>query len=802
MLPANSVLELALIFIPLLLIVGLRSIFLFRQYRSWITFAIRIFGFFVPIGLSIFLISIVTVILSVRSESQEFTPSKLIFLAIGSLLGCALAYLLGRKFEPSVVERLEKITRPSGRKETFTDIRTVQKDFVSLGEIDLEREFKFAMDQDHVFLGIDKNKQAITVSRAYWKQNHVQIMGPPGTGKGIQAAVTLAQSLRYGDAVFIFDPKNDEWAPSVFFDACKKASLPFRFVNLREAYPQLNPLSNASRDDVAEMLYSGLSLSRRGTDADFYRLDDRKAARIASSFVTDNPLTLIEMLRQTQQSVDVDLQRGAKSFFASLAEVAELECVKTRQGVDLSLALNQGGCVYIVGSMRNEPMIYLQKMLFIRILQLVEQQERSRRHCSIFLDEFKYLLSATTVNALGSVRDKGCNILLAHQSLGDFANCSADLSETAVRTTVLDTTPIKWLYRAADWETANWISNQTGQILVTTQRLTGMRNPELAETFSDSRTIGEAPRNLIDTNMVLSLPKQYAVCIGAGTPRLGRVSPLKVTKMKISVHEAPKVKDVQLDLLHRVSEQSTPKDQFEVIPTSIFELEPQRRLLYFLYSETWTTSKIIDKLLADLSPSDNDKFLQELDSKKLIRNFKLAHKVSSEEEIWGITKFGMHHVLENEQLAQERRIFNKRSVNPISLNHKIDIQELRLTAECNGWIEWESHIHKQINKRHEIIPDAIAKRADGVCVAIEVERTIKKASRYKTILVAHLNARKARRWDEIYYMSPNKTISNRIKRIFLDISEITYFGEIIQLNDEHKAPFRFFSYQDNWTKTP
>ena len=797
--PGNWLWNLALFSIPLLLAVGLRTAFLFRSYRSWITFSIRIFGSAVPVAISMLLATIIAAYSGTVAESNGIGSGTLAFLISGLLLGCAIAYLLGRNFEPRAVEFLERQTRRAGSSDALTDIRTVQKEFSSKEDIDLDTEIETAFDRDQVFLGVEHGQKPITIDRSYWKASHVQVMGPPGTGKGIQAAVTLTQSLKHGDAVFVFDPKSDEWAPSVFFDACRKLNVPFCFINLREPVPQLNPLTNATSNETAEMLYAALELGRRGTDADFYRLDDRKAARFAASLVESEDLTLLEMLRQSQQRIDPELLQGAKSFFAALTEVAELNCVKTREGLDLASPLREGGCVYIIGSMRNEPLIYLQKMLFVRIVQIIEQNVSSR-HCSIFLDEFKYLLSAAAVNALGSIRDKGCNILLAHQSLGDFASCAADISEAAVRATVLDTTPIKWLYRASDWETANWISKQTGQILASAQQLTAVRNPELSETILDSRSISETPRNLIDTNTILSLPRQFAVCIGAGTPRLARIRAIKVRKQVIGIKAAPLVSDDQLNLLKRIPQEPIAEDQAENIQGSIFDRGPERRLLLFLYAETWTSLKIITQLLDECTQSEVSQLLTKLAAERLIRNHKAVSGKSELEEIWGISKFGMHQVLENEQITDERPIFYKSAVNPISMRHRLDIQNLRIASERGGWSGWESHFHKRINRKHDIYPDAVAVRPDGVRVAIEVERTVKQESRYRSILIAHLNARKLRRWDEIYYLSPTAKISKRLKRIFLDISEVQYMEKVIALGDEHKKPFRFYSYDQNWMR--
>ena len=497
--------------------------------------------------------------------------------------------------------------------------------------------------------------------------------------------------------------------------------------------------------------------------------------------------------------VDRDLLNGAKAFFTAIEEVGELACIQTRAGVDLSAPLRDGGCIYIVGSVRNDPIVILQKMLFVRIIQIIERTRNRNRHCSIFLDEFKYLLSATSVNALGAIRDKGCNILLAHQSLGDFANCGSDLSENGVRTTILDTTPIKWLYRPSDKDTASWISNQTGRILVSTQKSNTVRNLELSESLSASRSVGETERNLYDVNTIMSLPKGCAVCIGTGLPKLAMATALPVQKVELYPELAKLAIGESMDLLERIPMSAISKTHEESQHMSLFDRMPKDRLLYFLYEETWTHIDIIIQLLNDVSSEQIEKILKEQSESKLIRNYQFSVGFSSTEQLWGISKRGVSLVQETDGNSESRPVFYKSSVNRTSMNHQLDIQRLRLIAERNGWRDWKKSGRDSVKERGEVYPDAVAVRPDHSRIAIEVERTIKGYDRYTGILVAHLIARKNRKWDEIYYFSPDAKMSQQLERIFSEIGEASHLGEVLKINDAHRAPFRFLTYNDDWT---
>ncbi len=784
---------------PLLLVVGLRILFMFRQHLSWMTIGIRIFFGVLPLLLCCVLILVVT------SKSWEFLTGNLNSLATliavvcGLSLGFIFTYLVGRFGEPRIIGRLQRSTRSAGLNESLTDIRETRDQFTFLPRIDNDHEFDSAAKRGVIYLGQDSNSEAVTIDRQSWKTSHVQIMGPPGTGKGIQAGVTLTQSLLCGDSVFVFDPKDDEWAPSVYSAACVRAAVPFNFVDLRSSHPQVNPIFGASPGEVEEMLYAGLELGRRGDSADFYRLDDRKAARLAASFVADTTLTLAELGSKTKSIAGEKLMTGGKAFFAALEEISELKSVQTKEGISLSERLHRGGCVYFVGSMRNEPIVVLQKMLFVRLVQLVERSRNRNRHCSIFLDEFKYLLSKPALNALGSIRDKGCNILLAHQSLGDFANCGADLNEASVRATVLDTTPIKWLYRPADSETASWISNQTGEIKVATQSTQAVRNIELSESLSATRMVGETTRNLVDMNTVMSMPEGCAVCIGTGIPRLALTEPIRVQKIEPNITIAKLAVDQGVDLLTRVDEESAPAEDILTCVNIDWNGDAKEAILRFLYVETWTHLEIICERLSQLTKEDVKRELSMLSDAKLIRSSPVSFLTDSADEVWGIRNAGISKVQETLGIQEYRKVFNKRMVNPNSFGHHLDTQRLRLKAEINGWRRWRRLTGSEnFIEKGETIPDAIAKRPDGSIIAIEVERTIKNKNRYPGIMASHLHARKHGKWDEIYYFCPDIQLKKRLERAFSQITEVKYFGSTVKITEEHRKPFRFYLYDEDW----
>ncbi|EPP2939111.1 type IV secretory system conjugative DNA transfer family protein [Salmonella enterica subsp. enterica serovar Bareilly] len=458
--------------------------------------------------------------------------------AIGRLLSFfAVRYLLDFSLSPWLNERDQRVAvKSKSRTGETSDVRTLSlPEHIDFDPLDY---FAAVNDQDAMFLGVTEDGQPIGLRRDVWVKSNVQVMGPPGTGKGVQASVVMAQALRnFDDAVIVFDPKNDEWAPHVLRNMAKR----FVLVDLRRGKPaQINPFWKITPDHLFELFVAGFSLGTKGTDADHYRLGDRKAAYLLSQSIGENGATVFELLEAAKALPD-DVRKNAEGLIGQLEELSHIEAIQAAQGVDIADVIANGGCLYFIGAMRDDSVIRLQKMLFVRVIQLVESRStlNKRRQVTIFLDEVKYLLSAPSINALGTVRDKACNIILAHQSLGDFASAGADLDPDAVKTSILDNTPLKWIYRVKAFDTATWVSEQTGEIVVDVEQRTVNRHGAIEMIEGETR-LSKERRFLIDTNTIQNLPIGCAVCIGAGAAHLAFANPIRVAKEPIRLIEADK----------------------------------------------------------------------------------------------------------------------------------------------------------------------------------------------------------------------------------------------------------------------
>ncbi|GAB7201706.1 TraM recognition domain-containing protein [Dickeya oryzae] len=388
-----------------------------------------------------------------------------------------------------------------------------------------------------IFLGMDRDIQPMYLPLNDWQTQHADIIGTTGAGKGVAAGILLYQSILAGEGVFIMDPKDDEWAPHLYRKACEDAGKPFALIDLRKPHYQLNLIEAITADELEELFVAGFSLAEKGQESDFYRIDDRKAARIAAQFVSNRPSSTLRDIYNSEYVQSIAEKINA--FFGKLEELALLNAINAPTGFSLQSVFDKGGCCYVIGSMRNSKIITAQRMLLVRLYQLAERRDRvhaAPRPVAIFLDELKYHLSKPALEGLGAARDKGVHIIMAHQSVADLKDCPADLNGDAVIGAVVENAKFKLVYRVMDPDTADWIARMSGTILVDDELRKAKTDNMLTETIDSERTIRQAERFFIDSNMILNLPDFVSFIFTTKTlPSASLISPIKVRKRQLKI---------------------------------------------------------------------------------------------------------------------------------------------------------------------------------------------------------------------------------------------------------------------------
>ncbi|MDD9590885.1 type IV secretory system conjugative DNA transfer family protein [Klebsiella variicola] len=457
-------------------------------------------------------------------------------LIIFTVAGFIFHITLRRVLTPEL-DKIKKrlIKKTSLERELRTDVRTVKSllpetlHYEPLDYIDLNKG---------IFIGMNRDKQPMYLPLKDWQKQHADIIGTTGAGKGVATGILLYQSILAGEGIFVMDPKDDEWATHLYRKACEDSGKPFALIDLRKPQYQLNLIEDITPDELEELFVAGFSLAEKGQESDFYRIDDRKAARMAAQFVNRNTASTIRDIYNGEyvQGIAEDI----KAFFGKIEELALLNAINAPTGFSLQSVFDEGGCCYVIGSMRNSKIITAQRMLLVRLYQLAERRDRVKetpRPIAIFLDELKYHLSKPALEGLGAARDKGVHIIMAHQSVADLKDCPADLKGDAVVGAVVENAKFKLVYRVMDPDTAEWVARMSGTILVDDEIRKAKTDAVLTETIDGERTIRQAERFFIDSNMILNLPDFVSFIFTTRTlPSASLISPIEVQKRELEIY--------------------------------------------------------------------------------------------------------------------------------------------------------------------------------------------------------------------------------------------------------------------------
>lgn len=415
---------------------------------------------------------------------------------------------------------------------TRTDVRKVKEllpdstEYNPLDYIDLNKG---------VFIGLNKDDQPQYITIKEFRTQHAAIIGTTGSGKGVTATVLLYQAILSGEAVFVEDPKDDEWAPHVLREACKKAGKKFTLINLNKLNFQLNLLADISHEQLEEIFNAGFSLAKKGEASDFYRIKDRRAARNTAA-IHEKGMTLRDLFNTDFVQ---SLREDVPAFFGELEEIALVNSINATNGFSLKEVFDEGGCCYIIGSTRNQKIISAQRMILTRLIQIAETRDRinsTPRTVAIFLDELKYHLSRPALEGLGTARDKGVHIFMAFQATDDLRDCPSDLNGDSVIGAVIENAKFKLIYKIQNPETAEWAARMTGSILVDDEMRKVRTDLSLTEKVDTDRMIRQAESYYVDSNMFLNLPEKVGfVFTSTELPRATKMFQVQVKKENIEL---------------------------------------------------------------------------------------------------------------------------------------------------------------------------------------------------------------------------------------------------------------------------
>jgi len=307
-----------------------------------------------------------------------------------------------------------------------------------------------------------ERKKPIYVPWAKINETNIQCLGATASGKNVEMLLIAYQCILAGQSVVWIDPKGDHRTPAVLLNAAKVVGKQLHYLNLNPNQPcQFNLLAGCSESEIEELLVAGFDLQGQGGDGDFYRGKDEDAAMLAASLAIKEQAHSIPELLQLCDTIPAITDQ--ENFWRKFRKLASLPVIQTAKGLDLEAAIIRGDVVYVIGSCDNERVKMLQKMLLVRIMQIIKKRDRfaDNQPVCVVLDEFKHLVSPTALNALAVVRDFNSHFMLAHQSIGDLDE-AANISYAAAYGAVVNNTALKVIFKISDTVFAKQIAELAG----------------------------------------------------------------------------------------------------------------------------------------------------------------------------------------------------------------------------------------------------------------------------------------------------------------------------------------------------
>lgn len=444
-------------------------------------------------------------------QPVTYKTKKFLFHIVFFILGVFSQFLSARYIEPIFQNFFAGFTKKNELlRNQKTDVRYIHELLPKHVKADIE---KFTNTEGKVFIGFGEKREAVFLDYEVFRTNHIDVLGTTGAGKGVISQVLLSQALAKNEAVFVLDPKDDEWAASALKQKCEELGQQFHLIDLRKKDYAFNILEGANADQIEELFIGAFSLYPKGGDSDFYKIKDREAATFIANLAMEEGMGFIDKLAVAPEAAAI--QESAEGFFASLREMARIPALSGRNGVNLKNIMDNGGCVYFVGSTRQSRIVLAQRMLMVRLMQLCSDRDRTGyvRPVCVFLDELKFHISKPVMEALATVRDKGMHILMAHQSIDDLRDCPSDLNADSVVGSVVENCGVKIAYRVKSPDTAHWFSRISGTILVDDETRKVSRNTGLSEIIDSERSVRQSERYFVDENMMLNLPAGVCVIV-------------------------------------------------------------------------------------------------------------------------------------------------------------------------------------------------------------------------------------------------------------------------------------------------
>lgn len=314
-----------------------------------------------------------------------------------------------------------------------------------------------------IFIGLSNYGDPIFRPLQMIQKNHIAFIGESGCGKTMAATSILAQCAKHFDECsIIFDPKNDKYMLNTLHNYHDDSSK-FHVLDLSpDAPPQINPFHGASAADVEMMLISALQLFNSGNSGvDFYRAEDRDAARLSADIIHNKKTCFPEFL---SIAGSIKAISSKHAFWRDCQQLGFIPALQAHSGLSIADTIKPGNILYVIGNTSQPRVQAAIRLILQRVIQIAEK--RDQQYCKsigIFIDEIRYVLSEVMLTSLSTIRDKNVHLLIAFQDVGNLLEATC-VNPKAVESIIMTNTSIKFVYRISHAQTLSTLEKISGCI--------------------------------------------------------------------------------------------------------------------------------------------------------------------------------------------------------------------------------------------------------------------------------------------------------------------------------------------------
>lgn len=368
--------------------------------------------------------------------------------------------------------------------------------------------------RDSIFYGLNELGEPIRIALELFKKIHHAILGPTRYGKGVVLQAIYKQCIRAGFTVFYIDPKGDDYLPYLLQNEAEAAGRRFVYLDLNPGGKGVwHPFLGGDFRQRRTRIVRAFNLDSAGTDADVYKAKERALLDDALENTDGSIKSLFAYVKDHGSPGDRDLSTLRDSL-REWGRVDTFAQAAKRKGHSIEACLLNNAVVYVRGDL-DDPVIKAATKAYIAELcaEIKRLQLKRTSHCTVGIDELKFLACAEINGALAAIAGNDANLLLAAQSIANIeAPDDKRLDGKALAREFEVNTHIKLVYRAQDERTAEWAENLSGtQWLDIAQRENVKANVHGGEQWEGTRTIAKLEQAMISRNTLLNLPPRVGI---------------------------------------------------------------------------------------------------------------------------------------------------------------------------------------------------------------------------------------------------------------------------------------------------